>query len=208
MEGVQLRGKKKHQKEKFEIFEFINSSFSITVIGGFFLWGVSAYWQEQIDMQNNLEHKNQALYDRQVEVIGRFSDSFIYTLSLLQQYKTREAWLIKNSSKKEDAFYRDGRSFAETLIKYEQTLEKYLKQPSIFSITAQIKASFSDCSAQPYLSIITNDIESIVSANSSDTRSEIQLKLPNIEANYEVLLENMINESTGRKKKCLESKEQ
>ncbi|MFT5760163.1 MAG: hypothetical protein ACI9LM_004947 [Alteromonadaceae bacterium] len=192
--------------ERCRLFEFVNSNFSITVIGGLILWGVSAYWQDHVDMRRDLERKNQVINDRQVETIERFSVSFIYKLSLLREYKTREAWLIKNKNKnnKADIFYRDGRSFKETVIKYEQSLDKYLKQPSIFSLKAQIKASFSDCSILPYLPNIISNMEFIISAESSDTHSKIQLSLPKIEENYEVLLENMINESTGREKKCLE----
>lgn len=192
----------KNNKKKHSFLNFLNSGFAITVIGGLILWGVSAFWQYQMDVQKQLESKKNAHFNRQNEAIKEFSSSFIYTLTLLQQYKIREVWLIETINKKESAKFRDGRTYRETLIEYEKNLEKYSKQPSSHSIKAKVKASFSQCSVQPYLNEIFSGLETIISAPPTETDETLAKLIPNIEENFEVLLQNMINESVGKHRKC------
>ena len=181
---------------------FLNSNFSITILGGLLLWGISAYWQYTVDKHKESQRKQEIVYERKLSVIEMIASKFIYSLSLLQEYKTREAWLILNKEQIDEARYYDGRTFRETVEKYEASLNIYQQLPTIFSYKASIKALFSDCTFSPHLENISVKLEEIVSSQSDLVRKTLNQRIPEIEADYEILLENMIRETTGVKVPC------
>ncbi|MGR5470719.1 hypothetical protein ACPV51_26245, partial [Vibrio astriarenae] len=81
------------------IYDFINSNFFVTVVGGFFLWLVSTGWQENIEEQKEKSLKLQQIYQQRMIFIEDFSQNFIYKVTLLRDYKVREAWISKNVKK-------------------------------------------------------------------------------------------------------------
>lgn len=196
----------KTSRNKSPLVGFLNSNFAITILGGLLLWGISAYWQVTVDKQKENQRKQEIIYERRLNAIEMIASKFIYSLSLLQEFKTREAWLIQNKGQKNEARYYDGRTFRETVEKYEASLDNYQRLPTIFSYKANIKALFTYCTFTPHLENISDKLEGIVSSESDVVRSTLKQLIPEIEADYEILLENMIKETTGVKVLCEKTK--
>jgi hypothetical protein len=177
-----------HSNSKF--YQYLNSNFTVTVLGGLLLWIISTAWQSSLENQKEATRIKERIYSQQMNIINNFSQNFTYSLTLARNYKIREFYISKNINAKIKKSFRDGRGFKETVLIYEKLLETYQKQTSIFTFKAKVAASFKNPPLTNLFSEIEENVGIIID---TDNYSNMKTAIIKAQEQYETALEIMLS---------------
>jgi hypothetical protein len=119
----------------------LNSSFTVTVIGGAVLALLGSLLQTQVAKSQKAEAVRAAGSQRKEKIAYDFANEFPSSLSLVYRFKTRKLWLAANQPGSTNRF-DDGRNYEDTRALYETVYDRYITTKPPASFCNQIIGSF------------------------------------------------------------------
>jgi len=128
------------KEEKRNFLGFLNSTFTVTVVGGLLLAVVASRLQTGAAYNDQLRSRSQVLQDKKFDLLVKFSDlgnSFLENVSRFRQDYT---WLTNN--KASTAITPDNRTREQIQKEYEELRSQIAVGTSPIAITSQISALY------------------------------------------------------------------
>lgn len=159
---------------KSRAFEFLNSAFVVTLLGGIAITIVTLLFQHySAKSAREISYQRQRFQHKE-NLFVEFSKDFLTSLNLAERYKLREIWLRKNRNKQDKGLVSpEGRTFEEMRNKYEELLDRYLKVRDSDSFCAQIRATYDSESVIKKVDSLSNNMDKLIGARDNKSVKEM-----------------------------------
>ncbi len=168
----------------------LNSSFTVTLVGGLLLAVVSSVLQNSIAKAQRDEAKRAEDAQRKEKLAFDFANELPVTLNLIDGFKRRDVWMIANDDTSTNR-YRDGRNFMETRTMYENLLDRYLAQKPVASLCNQVIGSFNSPQVPPLAESLHSNVNVMLNATN---KLQVDTAFTNVNCNYKVLTRILFTE--------------
>lgn len=124
----------------------LNSPFLVTVVGGVMITLLSLSLQQKATESREKVARQQLAQERKHQMMVEFAQGMNQFLQHAPEVKTRQIFIAKNKndSERDNLRFKDGRTWRETLEKYEVTLASFNLMKNPDCLCAQAAAVFED----------------------------------------------------------------
>jgi hypothetical protein len=187
---------RENPKPSQKFFNFLNSSFFVTVLGGLFICLVSLKIQFEISRAQDERQRVAAIQNVKYEAIQQFSEGICKYLQLSIGWRKRDIWIHNNKENKNRSklFYTDDNNYKETFQLYYSLRKDFDNIISADALCARTKVLFKDQSISDSINRLDTLLDTYITTYDSTILKETRLKaIPLYQNIIEMLCNNYMS---------------